>query len=74
MKQLILLGYEFITVMLPSVAVILVFRLCRGKEQNRFHKEHLIGCLIFRVTFLPYCILPVPGRSMMGSDMALIPN
>ena len=47
MKQLILLGYEFITVMLPSVAVILVFRLCRGKEQNRFHKEHLIGCLIF---------------------------
>ena len=47
MKQFLLLGYEIFTVMLPAVAVILVFRLSRGKEQNRFYTEHLIGCLIF---------------------------
>lgn len=59
MKQLILLGYEIITVMFPATVVILAFRLCRGKEQNRFHTEHLIGCLIFSCYF--FALLHITG-------------
>ncbi len=47
MKQFLFLGYEIITVMLPVAGVILGFRLRKGKSQNRFQNEHLIGCLIF---------------------------
>ena len=47
MKQFLLLGYEIITVMLPATAVILIFRLNKGKAQRSFQTAHLIGCLIF---------------------------